>query len=90
LWFRGKLNKVSIYNPFTYEVTPLDDDMDINQVAFKKGKVYGLRNLNFGVNGIFILNKNKKWEIIIIEEFTSFETLAKSDQYEFIALKKNS
>jgi len=63
----------------------------MEHVAFKKGKVYGLGKTDTEKAGIHVLKFDLTWEAIVKDkEFTSFETLARSEKYDYVAvLKKN-
>lgn len=86
--------QVNAYNPETNNIDVVSAPSDthiIEHVAFKKGKVYGLGKSSDQQTGIFILKKDLTWiQIIEHRNFTSFETLAKSEKFDYVAvLKKN-
>jgi len=63
----------------------------MEHVAFKKGKVYGLGKNDIEKAGIHVLKFDLTWEAIVKDkEFTSFETLARSEKYDYVAVKKKN
>lgn len=71
--------------------TASSDKNHIEHVAFKRGNVYGLVREATAQTGIYILKKDLTWKLIVPNNFTSFETLAKSDKFDYVAiLRKNN
>jgi len=88
LWYRGEEGKIFVYNPFKNRVTLKTKNLvQIDHVAFKKGRVYGL-STNKGAPGIYILLQSKKWKLAIKGYFTSFEAIIDGvSEYDFVVLK---